>query len=158
MLIYENERTFFPIKTLKTFLSVIELHIQNHKNDEPNLAYLSILFGYLEHKLTVNQNVSDDKLDLELSTVIDNEEDSDFPVLHLEIVEKLYEHFVLILKAQVDKSLSDFTTRSGNATKHLCKHVSDVLWNGLLRSYHKDKAHIQSIFSYLKSKKANLHF
>ena len=156
MLIQSSERALFPITSLNSFINLIEKHIENHKKEGPNLAYLSILFGYLEHELTVNQmgilHNNSNSMENSDSGVFDDHEVDEFPVLKLKIVERLLEQFALILKAQVDKSLIDFTTRSGFATKRLCKHVSDVLWNGLLRSYHKDKAHIQSLFSYLTSK------
>ena len=154
MLITEDERSLFPIKTANQFLEVVDLHIVNHEDSQPNLAYLSILFGYLEHELTINRiaassSVEDDDDDTLGMANSDSPASMEFPILHLQIVEGLLKHFELTLKAQVDRSLPDFTTRSGHATKHLCKLVSDILWNGLQRSYHKDKAHIQSLFSFL---------
>jgi len=152
MLISEDERLLFPIRSANEFLGLIDLHILNSEEAEPNLAYLSILFGYLEYELTVNRNPpSNGSNEDELSEVMNSEdsESMEFPILHLQIVEGLLKHFALALKAQVDRSLPDLTSRSGYATKKLCKLVSDILWSGLMRSYHKDKAHIQSIFSYL---------
>ena len=152
MPISDEERALYPIKSANEFLEVLDLHIVNHEDSEPNLAYLSILFGYLEHELTINQMTSASAGDGSVLEVIDSEEGDDnmeFPILHLQIVEGLLKHFALTIKAQVDRSLTEFTTRSGYATKKLCKLVSDIIWNGLSRSYHKDKAHIQSIFSYL---------
>ena len=35
------------------------------------------------------------------------------------------------------------------ATRELVKRVSDVIWNSLTRSYYKDRAHLQSVYSYL---------
>ena len=155
MHITQEERLLFPIVDLKSFLELIQKHITIHECSGPNLAYLSILFGYLEQELTTNRVVPPNssiphQINEDLSSVHDKQEG--FPTLHLEIVEGLLELFTLTLKAHVDRSLSDLTTRGGNSTKKLCKLVSDVLWSGLLKSYHKDKAHIQSLFSYLTSK------
>ena len=151
-----EERLLFPITSLHSFFELIDLHINIHEDASPSLAYLSVLLGYLEYELTVNRisslSSSSEAEDLDLSNVDAKNEDLEFPTLHLEIVEGLLELFVLTLKAHVDKSLTEFTTRSGYATKKLCKFVSDLLWSGLLRSYHKDKAHIQSLFSYLTGK------
>nr|XP_009858293.1 menin-like [Ciona intestinalis] len=155
-----EERAFFPITSLSSFIGLVKEHLQHAKlnpSHEPNLALLSILFGYLEHELTVSRTASvDSSTDSEKGgkppdKITDSTQsiDDEFPTLDLEIIEGLYNQFVLMIKAQVDKSLTEFTSRSGYATRMLCKRVSDVIWNGLLRSYHKDKPHIQSLFSYL---------
>ena len=163
MLISEDECLLFPIKSANEFLELIDLHISINGEKEPNLAYLSILFGYLEHELTVNRMSTGISSDSDNDEVVensnsDNAETMEFPILHLQIVEGLLKHFALTLKAQVDRSLTDLTSRSGYATKKLCKLVSDILWSGLLRSYHKDKAHIQSIFSYLTGRIESIKF
>uniref|UniRef100_H2Z450 Menin n=1 Tax=Ciona savignyi TaxID=51511 RepID=H2Z450_CIOSA len=160
--IRDEERNYFPITSINSFINLIKEHLTFAKQNpphEPNLALLSILFGYLEHELTVSRTIAaEDKseagsksesLNETSNDKVDVSEDAEFPTLELSIVEGLYSQFVLMIKAQVDKSLTEFTTRSGYATRLLCKRVSDVIWNGLLRSYPKDKAHIQSLFSYL---------
>ena len=43
--------------------------------------------------------------------------------------------------------------KSDFATREQVKKVSDIVWNTLTRSYYKDRAHLQSIFSYLNGKK-----
>ncbi|CAK8678313.1 unnamed protein product [Clavelina lepadiformis] len=167
MTIREAEKSYFPVNTQQSFLDLVTSHISYHKDEdgEPNLVFLSILFGYLEHELTVcrlstSDNSSEPENDAtkisidasKNSSLTSDEEranDTNFPTLELDIVEGLYEQFTLMIKSQIDRSLIELTTRSGYATKLLCKRVSDVIWNGLLPSYHKDKAHIQSLFSYL---------
>lgn len=39
------------------------------------------------------------------------------------------------------------------ATREIIKHVSDVIWNSLIRSTYKDRAHLQSLYSYLAGNK-----
>jgi len=158
----DGEKQHFPITSAQKFLSCIETHLSSNTDSEPNLAFLSLLFGYLEHELTLNRIVSSDIQPLiKTEKVVTDDTSAEernafvapsviekFPTLEFEIVQGLYEHFVLLIKANIDKSLDKLTTRSGCATKKLCKCVSDLIWSGLLRSYHKDKPHIQSLFSY----------
>lgn len=39
------------------------------------------------------------------------------------------------------------------ATRELIKRVSDIVWNSLIRSTYKDRAHLQSLYSYLAAGK-----
>nr|CAB3227494.1 menin-like [Phallusia mammillata] len=161
-IIGKSEQSHFPICSCEAFIKLVEEHLD--KNEVPNLTFLSILFGYLEHELTVSRIIlsdhsSDSETDKSFQNttkqtapdpeVLENKNvEVPFPTLELDVVQGLYEQFVLFMKANVDKSLPEYTTENGCATSPLCKYISDLMWNGLLRSYHKDKAHIQSLFSY----------
>ena len=52
-------------------------------------------------------------------------------------------HFISFL-GSVD--LSEFPKKTSRV---LIKKVSDVIWSNLTRSYYKDKAHLQTLFSYM---------
>lgn len=70
------------------------------------------------------------------------------PEIEYEIVETLYKRFVDQLKASVD--LKDIEANKVNLK---IKKISDSVWAHLSNSYYKDKAHLQSIFSYLTTSK-----
>ncbi|KAL1122304.1 hypothetical protein AAG570_003709 [Ranatra chinensis] len=76
-------------------------------------------------------------------------EEPRLPPLQYHIVEALYKKFRSIIKGSVDLTL--YETKF--ATRELIKRVSDVVWNSLTRSYYKDRAHLQSLFSYLTGNK-----
>lgn len=104
---------------------------------------------------------------------------SNFPIVQLETVQDLYEKFRTILSIVEDlhpaggrattvdskRAKGGITTsatpkvvtaaaKKGNgppvyATREIIKRVSDVIWNSLIRSTYKDRAHLQSLYSYL---------
>ena len=68
------------------------------------------------------------------------------PPVELHIVEALCAKFESVIKGYCDLSLfkeGQFATRS------LVKRVSDIIWNTLSKAQYKDRAHLQSIYSYL---------
>lgn len=70
------------------------------------------------------------------------------PEIEFEIVETLYKKFVEHIKATVD--LKEIDPLKTNLK---VKKISDSVWEHLSNSYYKDKAHLQSIFSYLTTNK-----
>ena len=134
----DRAKQHFPLKNIQ---SVVDLfRDQLDEKHEPNLALLSIVLGVVENALTANRALSE--LDEDV-----NRTESIFPAVQLSTVEALYERFVTHVKACVD--LTEFNT--DYATRDLVKKVSDVIWNSLTRTYHKDRAHLQSLYSYLTS-------
>lgn len=106
---------------------------------------------------------------------------SNFPVVHLDTVQELYKKFKTILST-IDSSSSggSSSTTGGNtkqnskqklnaatqstsllstssssmyASREIIKKVSDIIWNSLIRSTYKDRAHLQSLYSYLAGNK-----
>ena len=126
----------FPLQDISSVVNVFKLQLTAVK--EPNLAFLSIVAGAVENSLTCNRNFTVDKnakLDI-----------GKLPAVEYHIVEALYMKFCAVIKGAVDLTLY------GNgkyASRELVKRVSDVIWNSLTRSYYKDRAHLQSLFSYL---------
>ncbi|KAJ8311056.1 hypothetical protein KUTeg_011390 [Tegillarca granosa] len=136
----EREKQYFPLQKIQDVVDLFKDQLTTP--DEPNLALLSIVLGLIENTLTVNRA---------LPNHIDSSQSLEpiFPVVELSIVEALYTKFVTQIKRSVD--LTKFP--DGNATRELVKFVSDVVWSSLMRSYYKDKAHLQSLYSYLTGNK-----
>ncbi|XP_075693577.1 menin isoform X2 [Rhinoderma darwinii] len=74
-----------------------------------------------------------------------------FPTLELAVVQALYARFTAQTRGAVD--LSCYPRENGASGRELIRRVSDVIWNGLSRSYFKDRAHIQSLFSFVTGTK-----
>lgn len=140
----------FPLRSQEDVLQLFRKQLQL---PEPNLALLSIVSGYLEHTLISASDID------QLNT---------FPVIDWDFVDGLYKKFVNILAVVVQEtkqqqppaaavgkgtkskqSAAAATTSPPLATRELIKRVSDLIWNSLIRSTYKDRAHLQSLFSYL---------
>lgn len=70
------------------------------------------------------------------------------PEIEYEIVETLYKKFVDQFKGSID-----FKDTEAHKTNLKIKKISDSVWEHLSNSYYKDKAHLQSVFSYLTTSK-----
>ncbi|ESO91932.1 hypothetical protein LOTGIDRAFT_121605 [Lottia gigantea] len=136
----DREKQHFPLESSQ---AVVDLFVdQLECSDGPNLALLSTVIGATEHKLTINRNVSgSDNHSKTLEPI--------FPVIELSTIEALYTKFITDVKSGVDLS----SLRKDVATRELVKRVSDIIWSRLTRSYYKDKAHLQSLYSYLTGNK-----
>ncbi|XP_044126680.1 menin [Bufo gargarizans] len=74
-----------------------------------------------------------------------------FPTLELAVIQALYARFTAQTNGAVD--LSCYPRKNRASGRELIRRVSDVIWNGLSRSYLKDRAHIQSLFSFVTGTK-----
>lgn len=137
----ENVKRHFPLQNVKDVIQFFESQIQN--NDEPNLALLSIVVGYVENLLTCNNR------SLPLNCDVDTALEPMFPMVEISTIDALYAKFKCQIKGSVD--LTQYRS-SRCATRDLVKKVSDIIWGSLTRSYYKDRAHLQSLFSYLTGK------
>ena len=132
----QRDKHYFPLKCVK---DVVDLFIgQLEDNDEPDLTLISIVIGAVEAYLTVNRSF--ERAGSEQRNCVVS-----FPTIQLETIEALYQRFSVCVKGSVD--LTQFVGKY--SSRELVKRVSDVIWNLLARSYHKDKAHLQSIYSFL---------
>lgn len=129
----------FPLQDISSVVKVFKQQLTSVK--EPNLALLSIVAGAVENSLTCNRNFT-----VEKETDFD---EGKLPAVQYHIVEALYLKFSAVIKGAVDLTLYG---DGKYATRELVKKVSDVIWNSLTRSYYKDRAHLQSLFSYLTGK------
>ncbi|OCT84204.1 hypothetical protein XELAEV_18022345mg [Xenopus laevis] len=74
-----------------------------------------------------------------------------FPALELSVAQALHARFTAQTRGAVD--LSCYPREDAVSGRELIRRVSDVIWNGLSRSYFKDRAHIQSLFSFVTGTK-----
>ncbi|XP_018319824.1 menin [Agrilus planipennis] len=137
------DKAFFPIKNVSSVIEIFKHQLE--KVSEPDLALLSIIVGAVENSLTCSRP----NAPLQLCEPM---EPSSLPTLEIHTVESLYNKFHAIIKSAVDPVVK--TSREKvYATREIVKKVSDVVWNTLSRSYYKDRAHLQSLYSYLTGNK-----
>lgn len=137
------DRALFPIKSITTVIEIFKQHLE--RTSEPDLALLSIIVGAVENSLTCGRPNAP-------LQICDPIESSRLPSLEYHTVEVLYNKFYAIMKGAVDVPAKN-ATKPQYATRELVKKVSDAVWNTLSRSYYKDRAHLQSLFSYLTGNK-----
>ncbi|GFS93456.1 menin [Nephila pilipes] len=137
----DSVKRHFPLQNIKDVILLFQSQIQN--NDEPNLALLSIVVGYIENLLTCNRS-------LPLNCDVESALEPMFPIVDISTIDALYAKFKCQIKGSVD--LTQYRS-SRCATRDLVKKVSDIIWSSLTRSYYKDRAHLQSLFSYLTGNK-----
>lgn len=70
-----------------------------------------------------------------------------FPNMNLVVGQALHARFTAQTRGAVD--LSCYPQENGASGRDLIRRVADIIWNGLSRSYFKDRAHIQSLFSFV---------
>lgn len=134
----EEDRALFPIQSISSIVRIFQNQLEN--SAEPDLALLSILVGAIENSLTCNRTFAPQEATYD---------EPKLPAVEFDIAETLYAKFHAVVKGAIDLSLYD----SEFATRELVKRVSDVVWNSLTRSYYKDRAHLQSLYSYLTANK-----
>jgi menin len=135
-------KDLFPLNSFESVIKLFKHQVE--VRDEPDLSVISICLGFLENSLCKENN----------SKV--------FPVLDFETLESLYKRFKSIVAiaetAFQTTPVSKSKRREENqepkvATREKIKRINDVIWNSLLRSSYKDKAHLQSVYSYLHGNK-----
>lgn len=133
-------RAHFPLVSFESVVSLFRSQLES--GSEPDLSFLSICLGYLENILCKEQQTS-----------------QTFPALEFETVDALYKKFKSIVAiAETSFPTHKSKKREENqepkvATREKIKKISDVIWNSLLRSSYKDRAHLQSVYSYLTGNK-----
>lgn len=136
---FEGAKQHFPLQKIDDVVDLFR--DQLNCEDDINLSLLSIVLGAVENSLTVNRSVATNREnEVKLQPI--------FPIIEWETIEILHTKFVTQVKSLVDLSQypGDF------ATRELVKRVSDVIWGGLTRAFYKDKAHLQSLYSFLTGK------
>nr|CAG4641595.1 EOG090X0424 [Eurycercus lamellatus] len=150
----DEEKRYFPLKTVASVVAVFRSMLK--RTSEPDLAFMSIVAGCIENTLTCNLPVLGGKAPVLLTEepsenkrpAPPQQKEDDFPEIGLDVVDALYAKFRAVIKSSVDLS-----GRSRYTTREQVKKVSDVIWNTLTRSYYKDRAHLQSLYSYLTGNK-----
>ncbi|XP_071962600.1 menin-like [Antedon mediterranea] len=132
-------KRLFPLQDIQSVVELFRLELTTDGH-EPNLAMLSLVAGIVENGLTSNR----------ANTVMEGMNESRtlepiFPVVQMSYVEAFLAKFESQIKGSVDLS----EHKSNFATREMVKKISDVVWSSLCRGHYKDKAHLQSLYSYL---------
>jgi menin len=131
----------FPLRDISSVVKLFKEQLE--VSTEPDLALLSIVVGAVENSLTCSRPLAlapDESGDANIE-----DDEVRLPAVEFHIVEALYSKFSAIINGSVDLSRHN----SKYANRELVKRVSDVIWNSLTRSYYKDRAHLQNLYSYL---------
>uniref|UniRef100_A0A6I8N6W5 Menin n=1 Tax=Ornithorhynchus anatinus TaxID=9258 RepID=A0A6I8N6W5_ORNAN len=145
------QKSLFPLRSID---DVVRLFAAELNREEPDLVLLSLVLGFVEHFLAVNRVIPTNvpELSFQPSPAPDPPGGlTYFPVADLSIIAALYARFTAQIRGAVDLSL--YPREGGVSSRELVKKVSDVIWNSLSRSYFKDRAHIQSLFSFITGTK-----
>jgi len=152
----EEDRKLFPLTTVASVVQLFRQHLTS--DDDPDLTLLSIVAGHVENCMTslknpsnsVAEDTSTSSASSEPSKAVSGKDLRLDPPVELHIIEALHAKFQSIIKGYCDLSLF----REGEyATRSLVKRVSDIVWNTLSKSQYKDRAHLQSLYSYLTGNK-----
>lgn len=144
----ENQK-LFPLKSISDIVSFFRHHLES--DHEPDLTLLSIVTGIFENTLTSSRTAENQQTSTTTTgspTTV--EVLSNFPTVQYDIVDNLYKKFQTILTSS---DIVKPKTKPLYATREIIKKISDLIWNSLARSSYKDRAHLQSLYSYLTGNK-----
>uniref|UniRef100_A0A3Q3FY11 Menin n=1 Tax=Labrus bergylta TaxID=56723 RepID=A0A3Q3FY11_9LABR len=146
--LHSSQKKHFPLRGID---GVVQLFDAELRKSEPDLALLSLVLGFVEHFLAVNRVVPINVPGVRFEPLEPDCPSSCFPTVELGMISALYERFTAQIRGAVD--LSQYRRTAAGSSRELVKKVSDVIWNSLSRSYFKDRAHIQSLFSLITGTK-----
>ncbi|XP_035608835.1 menin-like [Oncorhynchus keta] len=146
--LHSAQKKHFPLKGIGGVVSLFEAEL---RKSEPDLALLSLVLGFAEHFLAVNRVIPINVPGVRFEPLELDCPNSCFPTVELGMLSALHERFAAQIRGAVD--LSQYRRPAGGSSRELVKKVSDVIWNSLSRSYFKDRAHIQSLFSLITGTK-----
>ncbi|KAF3697483.1 Menin [Channa argus] len=146
--LHSAQKKHFPLRGID---SVVQLFDAELHKPEPDLALLSLVLGFVEHFLAVNRVIPINVPGVRFEPLEPDCPNSCFPTVELGMISALYERFTAQIRGAVD--LSQYRRTAAGSSRELVKKVSDVIWNSLSRSYFKDRAHIQSLFSLITGTK-----
>ncbi|XP_029141176.1 menin isoform X2 [Protobothrops mucrosquamatus] len=138
------QKALFPLRSVSDVVRLFALELHR---EHPDLVLLSLVLGFVEHFLAVNRVLPTNVPGISFEPAQGPESLTYFPVADLSIVGALHARFTAQIRGAVDLSL--YPRPEGYSSRELVKKVSDVIWNSLSRSYFKDRAHIQSLFSFI---------
>ncbi|XP_054609845.1 menin [Dunckerocampus dactyliophorus] len=146
--LHTPQKKHFPLRGID---GVVQLFDAELRKSEPDLALLSLVLGFVEHFLAVNRVIPINVPGVRFEPLEPDCPNSCFPTVELGMISALYERFTAQIRGAVD--LSQYRRTPAGSSRELVKKVSDVIWNSLSRSYFKDRAHIQSLFSLITGTK-----
>ncbi|KAJ8246765.1 hypothetical protein GJAV_G00255160 [Gymnothorax javanicus] len=142
------QKKLFPLRGIDGVVRLFQAELQK---PEPDLALLSLVLGFVEHFLAVNRVVPANVPGVRFEPLQPGCPSSCFPTVELNLLSAMYERFTSQIRGAVD--MSQYRRPAAGSSRELVKKVSDVIWNSLSRSYFKDRAHIQSLFSLITGTK-----
>ncbi|XP_010886242.1 menin isoform X2 [Esox lucius] len=146
--LHSAQKKHFPLKGIDGVVALFDAEL---RKPEPDLALLSLVLGFVEHFLAVNRVIPTNVPGVRFEPLEPDSPNSCFPTVELGMISALHERFTAQIRGAVD--LSQYRRPAGGSSRELVKKVSDVIWNSLSRSYFKDRAHIQSLFSLITGTK-----
>lgn len=146
--LHSSQKKHFPLRGID---GVVQLFDAELKKAEPDLVILSLVLGFVEHFLAVNRVIPINVPGVQFEPLEPDCPNSCFPKVELNMISALHDRFTAQIRGAVD--LSQYRRPVGGSSRELVKKVSDVIWNSLSRSYFKDRAHIQSLFSLITGTK-----
>ncbi|XP_029311107.1 menin [Cottoperca gobio] len=146
--LHSAQKKHFPLRGIDGVVQLFDVEL---RKPEPDLALLSLVLGFVEHFLAVNRVVPINVPGVRFEPLEVDCPNSCFPTVELGMISALYERFTAQIRGAVD--LSQYRRTGAGSSRELVKKVSDVIWNSLSRSYFKDRAHIQSLFSLITGTK-----
>lgn len=146
--LHSAQKKHFPLRGIDGVVQLFEYELSK---PEPDLALLSLVLGFVEHFLAVNRVIPINVPGVRFEPLEPDCPNSCFPTVELGMISALYERFTAQIRGAVD--LSQYRRTAAVSSRELVKKVSDVIWNSLSRSYFKDRAHIQSLFSLITGTK-----
>ncbi|XP_038851807.1 menin isoform X2 [Salvelinus namaycush] len=146
--LHSAQKKHFPLKGIDGVVTLFDAEL---RKPEPDLALLSLVLGFVEHFLAVNRVIPINVPGVRFEPLEPDCPNSCFPTVELGMLSALRERFTAQIRGAVD--LSQYRRPAGGSSRELVKKVSDVIWNSLSRSYFKDRAHIQSLFSLITGTK-----
>uniref|UniRef100_A0A3P8SLK0 Menin n=1 Tax=Amphiprion percula TaxID=161767 RepID=A0A3P8SLK0_AMPPE len=146
--LHSAQKKHFPLRGID---GVVQLFDAELRKSEPDLTLLSLVLGFVEHFLAVNRVIPINVPGVRFEPLEPDCPTSCFPTVELGMISALYERFTAQIRGAVD--LSQYRRTAAGSSRELVRKVSDVIWNSLSRSYFKDRAHIQSLFSLITGTK-----
>ncbi|AWO95783.1 putative menin isoform 2 [Scophthalmus maximus] len=146
--LHSAQKKHFPLRGIDGVVQLFDVEL---RKSEPDLALLSLVLGFVEHFLAVNRVIPINVPGVRFEPLEPDCPNSCFPTVELGMINALYERFTAQIRGAVD--LSQYRRTAAGSSRELVKKVSDVIWNSLSRSYFKDRAHIQSLFSLITGTK-----
>lgn len=146
----------FPLKSIENVISLFKHELC--EEIQPDLVLLSIVVGYIECSLTKSANIQQNiNIDWETVNSLYKKFKTIISIADTHIANNNNNNnSICHKKSAANKNAAAATTTTDApkyANREVIKRVSDIIWNSLQRSSYKDRAHLQSLYSYLVTNK-----
>ncbi|KAI8038048.1 hypothetical protein M5D96_009089 [Drosophila gunungcola] len=131
------DASLFPLKSTADVVNLFRRALTS--GIEPDLTLLSIVVGYIELSLTTGEAAAQAAQAAAAAAAAAAGDISQAATADRWAVQKFQTILSVVEKPKPHRQ----------ATREVIKKVSDVIWNSLIRSSYKDRAHLQNLYSYL---------